>query len=243
MKKKINFKKLLAEPMTGEELFHQNTEISSDPVVLPKSLWPKEWKIKIYKSYGRFKEVKLPRPTKMKGLLQTALKNRISARTFKRNKLSIKKLSEILYFSAGEMEDGRRPYPSSGALYPLEIYILAKKTLQPGGVYHYYVPNNSLEAMFVHKKVDFEKLFFQKWVDKCSLVIVITLNENRILKYGDRGYRYALLEAGHLAQNFSLVANSIGMSSCCIGNFNDRELANLMEIDKIREKPIYCIAF
>jgi SagB-type dehydrogenase family enzyme len=61
-------------------------------------------------------------------------------------------------------------------------------------------------------------------------------------KYGDRGYRYLLLEAGHVAQNVVLTANALGLATCCGGGFLDDELAGLLLADIEHEVPVYAIA-
>ena len=38
-------------------------------------------------------------------------------------------------------------------------------------------------------------------------------------RYGERGYRYLLLDAGHVCQNLYLAAEAIGCGTCAIGAF------------------------
>ena len=60
-------------------------------------------------------------------------------------------------------------------------------------------------------------------------VIIITgvLDRTRI-KYKDRGYRYVLLEAGHMSQNICLLATELGLSSCALGGYIDSEFNKLV---------------
>ena len=60
-------------------------------------------------------------------------------------------------------------------------------------------------------------------------------------KYGQRGYRFALLEAGHLAQNVLLAAEALDLGAAPIGGFYDRQLAEFLEIDGVNEGPLYVI--
>ena len=61
-------------------------------------------------------------------------------------------------------------------------------------------------------------------------------------KYGPRGYRYILLEAGHLAQNLCLIAAEFNLGSLCMGGFYDSRLNRFMEFDGLTEAVIYSVA-
>jgi SagB-type dehydrogenase family enzyme len=75
------------------------------------------------------------------------------------------------------------------------------------------------------------------------MVVVITAVPGRSLwKYGDRGYRYLLLEAGHAAQNLNLAAVEAGLGCCNLGGFFDEELAGLLLVDTEEEMPLYAVA-
>ena len=138
-----------------------------------------------------------------------------------------------------------RVSPSAGARYPLEIYplIFSAKDLDCG-IYHYNVKSHSLELL---KKGDFKSQFFkcvgQDMILKCSMLIVISAIFNRTKdKYGERGYRYVLLDAGHLAQNAYLIATRLSLGCCTIGGFLDNEINKLLKIDGLTESSIYLIA-
>jgi nitroreductase len=60
-------------------------------------------------------------------------------------------------------------------------------------------------------------------------VIAINADERKTtVKYGERGVRYAHLEAGHAAQNICLPAEAPGPGSVMIGAFSDRDVASLL---------------
>ncbi len=61
------------------------------------------------------------------------------------------------------------------------------------------------------------------------------------MKYGDRGYPFALLEAGHMAQNLILVGNRLGLRSCPIGGFWERKVEDLFHLVTPEEAPIYSL--
>jgi SagB-type dehydrogenase family enzyme len=76
-----------------------------------------------------------------------------------------------------------------------------------------------------------------------SLIIFLTaIFERSTFKYGERGYRFILLEAGHVAQNLNLVANALGLGCANIGGYFDREIDDLLELDGVTHSTIYMIA-
>ncbi|PID40135.1 MAG: hypothetical protein CR984_04685 [Proteobacteria bacterium] len=49
-------------------------------------------------------------------------------------------------------------------------------------------------------------------------------------RWGARGYRYAMIEAGRLGQQAYLAATAVGWGACGIGAFYDREAADLLQL-------------
>lgn len=62
------------------------------------------------------------------------------------------------------------------------------------------------------------------------------------IKYGDRGYRLTLIEAGHLSQNILLLATELGLGSCPLAGFIDSEVNKLLDISLQKEVALYMIA-
>jgi len=58
-------------------------------------------------------------------------------------------------------------------------------------------------------------------------------------KYLQRCYRYIYLDAGHIGQNFYLIAEALGLGACTIGAIYDDEINELLEIDGNNETTIY----
>ena len=58
-------------------------------------------------------------------------------------------------------------------------------------------------------------------------------------RYGQRGYRYMHLDAGHVCQNLYLAAGAIGCGCCAIGAFDDDAMAEAVMIDPAEEFVIY----
>jgi SagB-type dehydrogenase family enzyme len=190
-----------------------------------------------YKSYSRLEEIKLYKPKFHKTIF------------FEKSKasLSLEYLSYVLYFSAGikrKITSGHiRFYPSIGFCYPLEVYVLSLNTDLKRGLYHYYLRNNSLERLLIIKKIELKKYFSLPTNFNIFFIVLITAIFERSTEiYGDRGYNYTLLEAGHLGQNFYLNALNIGLECWPIGEFADYKLNDLLDIDGINEAVIYSLA-
>jgi SagB-type dehydrogenase family enzyme len=140
-----------------------------------------------------------------------------------------------------------RTVPSGGGLYPLELYLLVKNVEGlEAGVYHYVINPALLEQV---KKIELpssfiETLFMhQPYVAEASLVIVATaVLERNMKKYGDRGYRYILYEAGHSFQNMNLMAAACNLGSLNVGGFFDMDMLKVLSIDFEEEIPLYAMA-
>ena len=82
-----------------------------------------------------------------------------------------------------------------------------------------------------------------RFLTSAAVVVVVSFVPGRsLVKYGDRGYRYALLEAGHLVQNLNLAAVALGIGTVNLGGFYDDELAGLLRIDPETEICLYASA-
>jgi SagB-type dehydrogenase family enzyme len=138
----------------------------------------------------------------------------------------------------------RRPVPSGGALYPLEPYVIALgvQGLAPSSLHynpfrHRLELLQSLEAPLVK-----ETLVDPALVDGAAALIVITAMFWRArFKYGVRGYRFALLEAGHVVQNAVLAAAALELPALPLGGFYDRRLDALVGADGLDEATVYAV--
>lgn len=177
--------------------------------------------------------------------LEQAIFIRRSKRSFSKKTLTKQQFSQIFWSGQGITEVGgfKRSAPSGGALYPADIYGLIGEKCVDGlsaGIYHYRPDKHSVVKIADgdrRKDLAFASLG-QMWMANAALLIVITMEYERItVKYGERGIRYALIEAGHIAQNISLQCQSLGLSSGIVGAFNDRETAEVVKSGE-RYKPL-----
>jgi SagB-type dehydrogenase family enzyme len=132
-----------------------------------------------------------------------------------------------------------RPYPSGGGLYPIEIYVVALNVsgIAPS-VSHYNARAHRLEIVREEMAPGLFRsaLTDQKENENAALAIVLTsVLQRSTAKYGPRGYRFALMEAGHCAQNLCLAAAAGDIQSCLCGGYFDDKLAALCGADGVNE--------
>jgi len=88
-----------------------------------------------------------------------------------------------------------------------------------------------------------DAIFAVDVIANCSLLLVITAMFGRTkIKYGERGYRFVLLEAGHVAQNICLAAVGMNLGACPIGGFVDDLVHEVLDVDGVDEAAIYAVA-
>ena len=186
--------------------------------------------------------------------LDPRLASRISCRSFGDHPVGTRELGAILHSAYGELGPAttngidfiHRPVPSAGARYPLKLFVLAKHVAElQTGVYGYDIESASLTMVGERPDDDVIASIFldQPYVCNAPAIIVIAGHLALTLeKYGSRGYRYVLFEAGHLGQNITLGAVGLGMSSLPIGGFLDGELATVIGEDPRVCPPLYGFA-
>jgi SagB-type dehydrogenase family enzyme len=178
----------------------------------------------------------LPRPSSDgKVSVEKAVKERRTIRDFKERILSLAHLSQLLWAAQGITDSvtGRRAAPSGGALYPLDIYVVIGENgveKIEAGVYHYLPKEHSISLISKgdRRKEIASASLGQRWMAKAPIIFIITAEYRRITgKYGERGIRYALIEAGHVGQNLFLQAEALGLGTGIVGAFNDLEVSKV----------------
>lgn len=244
---------LQAEPILWE-LFHENTKLSRLCVGRSEEEMEKhvEGLLESFPFKG-YPITKLPkRMATFKMRIGQAMNSRSSAREMHSRTVRLEKLATILHYGYGitrrttNNPRGFRAVPSAGALFPLEIFVQVRRVQSlTQGLYHYNPQGHHLRM--VREGEDIKQLqscFAQDTIpaNASFLIFITALFERSTFKYGDRGYRFVFLEAGHVAQNISIVCSALRLASLSIGGFFDREIDRFLVLDGITHSTIYVIA-
>jgi SagB-type dehydrogenase family enzyme len=188
--------------------------------------------------------MKLPQPQfNGKVSLELTIKNRRTCRAFRSETLSLEALSQLLWAAYGTTDERgfKRAVPSGGALYPMDLYGVTGAGGVKGleaGIYHYDPKDHTISTISegdVRDKLARASLS-QMWMATAPVNLVITAEFRRInVKYGERGVRYALMEAGHIGQNIFLQAESLGLGAGIVGAFRDDSVSEVLMIPKDHE--------
>lgn len=227
------------------ERFHRETKHTWGQI-LKDLLTPKPVKPPDFKEYPDKPKIKLPSPD-FKGItFEDALIKRRSIREYSKKAISMKELSQLLFSAQGVTGKIYGTYlrtaPSAGALYPFEVYIVANNIEKlKQGIYHYCIRDH---AIVLIKEGDFRRELLKASIDQemvrdAGVVFLLSAIFDRVRsKYGERGYRYVYMEAGHISQNLYLQATSLGLGSTVIGAFFDDSINKLIGVDGVKESVI-----
>jgi SagB-type dehydrogenase family enzyme len=169
--------------------------------------------------------------------VEQALQTRRSVRAYSLEPLTLAEVSQLLWAAQGFTHpDGLRTAPSAGALYPLDIYVLAGNIKGlPAGIYHYQPREHMLTLIDAGDKRQnlFEAALEQSPVKDAAIVFVISaVYERTTGKYGSRGIRYVHMEVGHAAQNIYLQAEALNLGTVFIGAFYEDEVKAVLQMSE-----------
>lgn len=189
--------------------------------------------------------ISLPTPRSSGTLsLERVLLSRRSVRTYADDPLTLNEAAQLLWAAQGVTDTGAglRSAPSAGALYPLELYLVADSVtgLRPG-VYRYVPAAHALVPVLalVPKEALYRAALSQQpLADAPAILVFAGVFERTTRKYGERGRRYVYLEAGHAAQNVYLQATALGLGTVAVGAFQDGAVRRAVGMS-VSEEPIY----
>lgn len=190
--------------------------------------------------------IRLPPPrTESAFPLERALQERRSVRSFTARPLSLDEVGQLLWAAQGvTAPGGLRTAPSAGALYPLEVTLVAGAVdgLQPG-LYRYLPASHALTPLGGgdRRAALSRAALHQTWLQEAPAAFAFGAVEARTAaKYGTRSPRYVHIEVGHAAQNLLLQARALGLAAGVIGAFDDAKVAEVLGM-RDEEKPLYLI--
>lgn len=181
--------------------------------------------------------------------LWDVLETRKTLRKYQQTPLTLEDLTIMLWFTQGVKSVNNRPatertVPSAGARHPFETYLVVSNVegLKPG-LYRYVALQHKLA--FLEESVSLVDRVWvathsQNHVRTCPLSFWWEANILRTTwRYRTRGYRYIMMDVGHVCQNLYLVAEALGCGICPIGSFSDVELNQIFGCDGEDRAIIY----
>jgi len=184
--------------------------------------------------------------------LAKAIEQRRSVRKYSPVPLKQEELSFLLWASSWardfrsteQMEITFRNVPSAGSRHPLETFLDIRRVegIKPG-LYYYHPVKHCLilydDSPEIAAKI-YEGCMFQEMIPTAAVNFILTAVPYRtVWRYGQRGYRYLYLDAGHIGQNIHLAAEAIDAGACMIGAFLDEAMNDAIGLDGIDEFVIY----
>ncbi len=230
------------------ELFHVNSRCSHFSFTNIKHEHTKKIEKAEITPYINYPAISLPNINKELNMpLVSAIKNRTSKQNMVPGQFNLEDIANLL-LSSYSLKDHHysRHAPSAGALYPIEIYFHfsgQKSDIDPA--LYYYNPLQKELRQLTNKNCNTQVqniLMQPELVENSSLQIFLTAVFSRSTKkYSDRGYRFAFLEAGHIAQNINLIATAMNLASINIGGYYEEEANKFLKIDGLYQSVIYMV--
>ncbi len=187
--------------------------------------------------------IALPAPACEGGVsVEQAFLERRSVREYRDEPLTLAEVSQLLWAAQGITHPGGlRTAPSAGALYPLEIYLLAGEVtgLEPG-LYHYEPDGHTLRLVLegdLRRELSRAALDQSPVLDAPAVIVIAAVYERTKVKYGERGVQYVHIEVGAASENVYLQAASLGLGTVFIGAFRDEEVREVLRLDA-NEQPL-----
>ncbi|ACB84181.1 SagB/ThcOx family dehydrogenase [Natranaerobius thermophilus] len=182
--------------------------------------------------------------------IEEAIEERRSVRSYQEEGLSEQELSQLLWAAQGITDKNRnyRAAPSAGATFPMEIFVLVEQVEGlASGVYHYLPEKHSLKVLKSEDEDKSEELsqelmkaaLGQDSIGEAPVNIIIAAVYDRVTaEYGEVGYRYGKMEAGHISQNIYLQSQGLDLGTVAIGAFHQDSVSNILELSQDTE-PLY----
>lgn len=206
----------------------------------PPDVPPDSWVRKNIKTYPGAEKLQLPRPAPAPMSVGDVLSSRRSCRNFSGEAVQLTALASALGAALLTRGDAlSRPYPSAGARWAVETYVIARNVEGLAeGAYH-YDPANHLLAL-VNASISAESLAqcfrVQEFGPLPQAVAVATATFTRSwARYGARGSRFAYQEAGAAFMALDLASTAGGLDTVWLGGFDDVVLSHILGLDWSRD--------
>lgn len=189
------------------------------------------------------------------------MEHRCSIRHYGAAPLTVEQLGEFLYriarikheysvdcatpFGEAQMQLSARPYPSGGALYPLEFYpIVCRCQGIEAGLYHYDPRGHRLYGLSPITETVEQLVLNAGYAtgirrDDLQVLLITTARFRRVSwKYSTLAYSLILKEVGIAMQNMYLAATAMHLAPCAIGSGNSDLFAEAISSDYYAETSV-----
>ncbi|MFE7152741.1 SagB/ThcOx family dehydrogenase, partial [Heyndrickxia sporothermodurans] len=126
-------------------------------------------------------------------------------------------------------------YPSAGGFYDVYSYLFINNVESyPSGIYHYNFSDEKPKCIYAGDiKAFVETANIQhEIINKSSFFILFCADTRRyIKKYGERGYRFLMLETGHISQNVINLSSSLNIGNFSCGGYLDNRYKDVLELN------------
>lgn len=206
---------------------HKTHYSENNIAIQDASAWP----------YPRGECVAMPEPLSTSASFEDVLFSRKSNRTWQGLELSSQKLASILGRSLGskDFEPYNRFVPSSGNIGSVRAHCIALSVHGVKKGIYTYAPSE--HALITRSEGDYQTwvrrdVCFQGEFSRASALIALEVNlELLCSKYGERGYRLAFLDAGHVSQALYAAASAYEVGICATAGFFENEVQDALDIN------------
>ena len=206
---------------------------------------PGEARTGVHKEYPRMPRIALPAPAALTLTLGEALRQRTSCSECSSDRaFSPNELGTLLGSALGMRDAVRRHYPSGGALYPIETYLIGNVLIdRPSGIFHYHPKAHALEFLWeTPATFSMTDILRAPYLPPApSLVVFTSVWSRSSIKYGDFAYSHGLIETGHMAENILLAATALRIGARPVSGCDDRTIIELLDLDEQIEQPVYSV--
>jgi SagB-type dehydrogenase family enzyme len=128
-----------------------------------------------------------------------------------------------------------RVNPSSGNLHPTEAYLISGPIaasphgLLPPGLYHYAPKNHALELLARIKEESWQALKLPKGT---LLLALTSIYWRESWKYGERAFRYSMLDVGHALAAVGVAARCLGWEASLEDDLGTDDLMMLLDLEE-----------
>jgi SagB-type dehydrogenase family enzyme len=152
--------------------------------------------------------------------------------------LNMESLSQLLFESLAisgqkSLANSRwslRVNPSSGNLHPTECYLIAGPLAAlPPGVYHYAPKSHALELLAKMEEESWQALHLPGGT---LLLVFSSIYWRESWKYGERAFRYSMLDVGHALASVAVAAHCLGWQASLEDDPGTEDLTKLLGLEE-----------